>query len=96
MNGDNEELERSGPQSQSVYPDTDPKGVTQGEHNAPYKNFFLGAYEGSKETTQKGNSSSKDIYPKIYHLGMKTNIMTIETGNVFPEEQAERYGSGFS
>ena len=34
--------------------------------------------------------------PKIYHLGMKTNIMTIETGNVFPEEQAERYGSGFS
>ena len=26
---------------------------------------------------------------------MKTNIMTIETGNVFPEEQAERYGSGF-
>ena len=64
MNGDNEELERSDPQSQSVYPDTDPKGVTQGEHNAPYKNFFLGAYEGSKETTQKGNSSSKDIYPQ--------------------------------
>ncbi|GIS39015.1 MAG: hypothetical protein Ct9H90mP11_03350 [Acidimicrobiales bacterium] len=64
MSGDNEELERSDPQSQSVYPDTDPKGVTQGEHNAPYKNFFLGAYEGSKETTQKGNSSSKDIYPQ--------------------------------
>ena len=64
MSGDNEELERSDPRSQSVYPDTDPKGVTQGEHNAPYKNFFLGAYEGSKETTQKGNSSSKDIYPQ--------------------------------
>ena len=29
MSGDNEELERSDPQSQSVYPDTDPKGVTQ-------------------------------------------------------------------
>lgn len=64
MSGDNEELERSDPRSQSVYPDTDPKGVTQGEHNAPYKNFFLGAYEGSEETTQKGNSSSKDIYPQ--------------------------------
>ena len=64
MSGDNEELERSDPQSQSVYPDTDPKDVTQAEHNAPYKNFFLGAYEGSKGTTQKGNSSSKDIYPQ--------------------------------
>ena len=39
MSGDNEELERSDPQSQSVYPDTDPKDVTQGEHNAPYKTF---------------------------------------------------------
>ena len=28
--------------------------------------------------------------PKIYHLGMKMNIMTIETGNVFPGEQAQR------
>ena len=29
MSGDNEELERSDPQSQSVYPDTDPEDVTQ-------------------------------------------------------------------
>ena len=64
MSGDNEELERSDPQSQSVYPDTDPEDVTQREHNVPYKNFFLGAYAGSKETTYKGNSSSKDIYPQ--------------------------------
>ena len=42
MSGDNEELERSDPQRQSVYPDTDPKGVTQGEHNAPYKTFLRG------------------------------------------------------
>ena len=25
--------------------------------------------------------------PKIYHLGMKMNIMTIETGNVFQENK---------
>ena len=32
--------------------------------------------------------------PKIYHLGMKTNIMTIETGNVFPRRTntAIRFG----
>ena len=64
MSGDNEESTRSELENQSVYPDTEPERQDEGELDAPYENFFLGAYEGSNEIDQSGNSSPKDIYPQ--------------------------------
>ena len=64
MSGDNEESTRSELENQSVYPDTEPERQDEGELDAPYENFFLGAYEGSNEIGQSGNSSPKDIYPQ--------------------------------
>jgi len=64
MSGDKEESKRSEPEDQSVYPDTESERQGEGKLDTPYENFFLGAYEGSNEIDQSGNSSSKDIYPQ--------------------------------
>ena len=64
MSGDKEESKRSELENQSVYPDTETERQGEGKLDTPYENFFLGAYEGSNEIDQSGNSSSKDIYPQ--------------------------------
>jgi len=64
MSEDNEELERSNQESQSVYPDIDPRELEQEGLNAPYENFFLGVYGTNNEIDQTDNSSPKGIYPQ--------------------------------
>tara|TARA_B100000902_G_scaffold26376_1_gene31784 strand:+ start:10108 stop:11418 length:1311 start_codon:yes stop_codon:yes gene_type:complete len=64
MSEDNEESERSNQESQSVYPDIDPRELEQEGLNAPYENFFLGVYGTNNEIDQTDNSSPKGIYPQ--------------------------------
>ena len=64
MSDDNEESERSNQESQSVYPDIDPRELEQEGLNAPYENFFLGVYGTNNEIDQTDNSSPKGIYPQ--------------------------------